>query len=331
MKYRTFSSLAIVTTIAAASMFETQASGQVSAASSSARGKAADPRTPDGQPDFQGIWNTSTVTPMERPRELAGKEFFASEEEARAYEKAAFAKSEAGINNGIGSYNDVFYEFGTKTVKTRRTSFIFDPPDGRVPPLTPTAQAAWDKEQEIRRRRPNGPEDRPTSEQCVAIRTGVPPMTPWAYNSNYRIVQSKNQVAIYIEMIHDVRIIPLDGRPHLPSNIHLWYGDSVGHWEGNTLVVDTTNLSGKTGFYGADENLHVIERFSRLDGDTLLYQFTVDDPLAFTKTWKGELTMSASAGPISEYACNEGNYALAGILGGARADDKAEEAARKAK
>jgi hypothetical protein len=331
MKYRTFSSLAIVTTMAAAWMFQTQASGQAPAASSSAKGKTSDPRTPDGQPDFQGIWNTSTVTPMERPRELAGKEFFASEEEAQAYEKAAFSKSESGINNGIGSYNDAFYEFGTKTVKTRRTSFIFDPPDGRVPQLTPTAQAAWDKEQEIRRRRPNGPEDRPTSEQCVAIRTGVPPMTPWAYNSNYRIVQSKNQIAIYIEMIHDVRIIPLDGRPHLPSNVHLWYGDSVGHWEGNTLVVDTTNLSGKTGFYGADENLHVIERFSRLNGDTLLYQFTVDDLSAFTKVWKGELTMSASAGPISEYACNEGNYALAGILGGARADDKAEEAARKAK
>jgi hypothetical protein len=156
-------------------------------------------------------------------------------------------------------------------------------------------------------------------------------MTPWVYNNNYRIVQSKNQVAIYVEMIHDVRIIPLDGRPHLPSNIHVWYGDSVGHWEGSTLVVDTTNLSGKTGFYGADENLHVIERFSRLDGDTLLYQFTVDDLSAFTKIWKGDLTMSAAPGPIIEYACNEGNYALAGILGGARADDKAEEAARQAK
>jgi hypothetical protein len=326
MKYRTFSALAVVMTLAAS-----LASAQVSSTKGKAPiSKTSDPRTPDGQPDLQGIWNTSTVTPMERPRDLEKKEFFASEEEARAYEKAAFARSESGINNGIGSYGDLYYEFGTKTVKTRRTSFIYDPPDGRVPPLTPTAQAAWEREQAVRRARPNGPEDRPTSEQCVAIRTGVPPMTPWAYNSNYRIVQSKNQVAIYIEMIHDVRIIPLDGRPHLPSNIHLWYGDSVGHWEGNTLVVDTTNLSGKTGFYGADENLHVIERFSRLDGDTLLYQFAVDDPSAFTKQWKGELTMSAAPGPIVEYACNEGNYALAGILGGARADDKAE-AAKKAK
>ena len=151
-------------------------------------------------------------------------------------------------------------------------------------------------------------------------------MTPWAYNSNYRIVQSKNQVAIYIEMIHDVRIIPLDGRAHLPSDVHLWYGDSVGHWEGNTLVIDTTNLSGKTGFYGADDKLHVIERISRMDGDTLLYQFEVDDPTAFTKPWKGELTMSAAPGPIYEYACHEGNYALEHLLQGARAEDAAEAA-----
>jgi hypothetical protein len=331
MKFRAFSSRAVAATATAVLLVVTLVCAIAAFGQVSQKSKVPDPRTPDGQPDLQGIWNTSTVTPMERPRDLEGKEFFASEAEASAYEKAATAKSEAGLNNGIGSYGDLYYEFGTKTVKTRRTSFIVDPPDGRVPPLTPTAQAAWEREQAIRRRRPNGPEDRPTSEQCVAIRTGVPPMTPWAYNSNYRIVQSKNQVAIYIEMIHDVRIIPLDGRPHLPSSIHLWYGDSVGHWEGNTLVVDTTNLSGKTGFYGADENLHVIERFSRMDADTLLYQFTVDDPSAFTKIWKGELTMSAAPGPIVEYACNEGNYALAGILGGARADDKAEEAALKAK
>ena len=291
--------------------------------------KSAEPRTPDGQPDLQGIWNSVTVTPMERPRDLGTKEFWASEAEAQAYEKASVARSKAGLDDGIGSYNEVFYEFGAKTVKTRRTSFITDPPDGRVPALTPTAKAAWDKEQATRRGRPNGPEDRSTTEQCVAFRTGVPPMTPWAYNSNYRIVQSKNQVAIYIEMIHDVRIIPLDGRPHLPSNIHLWYGDSIGHWEGSTLVIDTTNLSGKTGFYGADENLHVIERISRLDGDTLRYEFSVDDPTAFTKPWKGELTMSAAPGPIFEYACHEGNYALEHLLQGARAEDKAEAAAKR--
>jgi hypothetical protein len=318
MRYRTFFALIIVVTAAA-----TAAPGQTPAKSKAAN----DTRTPDGQPDLQGIWNTMTVTPMERPRDLAGKEYFASEAEAAAYAKASSDKSKAGIDNGIGSYNEVFYEFGATTVKTRRTSFITDPPDGRVPALTPAAQARWQKEQQIRRRRPEGPEDRSTSEQCLVFRTAVPPMTPWAYNSNYRIVQSKNQVAIYVEMLHDVRVIPLDGRPHLPSDVHLYLGDSVGHWEGSTLVVDTTNLSGKTGFYGSDENLHVVERFSRMDGDTLLYQFAVDDPTAFTKPWKGELTMSAAAGPIYEYACNEGNYALPGILRGARADDKAEEEA----
>jgi hypothetical protein len=321
MSFRRCFSLAVIVLAAAALSW-----GQTSSASAPVKSKtSADPHTPDGQPDLQGIWNTSTVTPMERPRELAGKEFFASEAEAQAWAKAALAKTKEGLNDGVGAYNDGFFEFGTSTVKTRRTSFIVDPPDGRVPPLTPAAQAAWDKEQKIRRGRPNGPEDRSTAEQCVAIRTGVPPMTPWAYNSNYRIVQSKNQVAIYIEMIHDVRIIPLDGRRHLPSDVHLWYGDSIGHWEGKTLVVDTTNLSGKTGFFGSDANLHVIERFSRMDGDTLLYQFTVDDPTAFTKPWKGELTMSAAPGPLAEYACHEGNYALPGILGGARAEDKAEE------
>jgi hypothetical protein len=326
MKVRSFFFLAI-----AALMAATLSPGQTPSPKSPAKAKSADPRTPDGQPDLQGIWNSTTVTPMERPKELAGKEFFASEADAEAYAKASLARTKAGLEGGVGAYGDLFFEFGTTTVKTRRTSFITDPPDGRVPPLTPAAQVKWDNEQAIRRGRPNGPEDRSTPEQCIAIRTGVPPMTPWAYDSNYRIVQSKNQVAIYIEMIHDVRVIPLDGRPHLPSNVHLWYGDSIGHWEGKTLVVDTTNLSGKTGFYGADENLHVIERFSRMDGDTLLYQFEVDDPSAFTKPWKGEMTMSAAPGPIPEYACHEGNYALPGILGGARAEDKAEEAARKSK
>jgi hypothetical protein len=341
MKFRPFCSHAIkLTTIAtvAATFFFGQtpsaapaASGRKAAqAKASSKASGNDPRTPDGKPDLQGIWTNATVTPMERPSDLQDKAVFASDAEAAAYATASTEKTKDEIRNtGVGAYNDGFFDFGAPTVKTRRTSFITDPPDGRVPPLTPAAQAAWDKERAIRNRRPEGPEDRSTSERCLVFRTAVPPMTPWAYDSNYRIVQTKDEVAIYVEMVHDVRIIPLDGRPHLPSNVHLYLGDSVGHWEGNTLVVDTTNLSGKTGFYGADENLHVIERFSRMDGDTLLYQFTVDDPTAFTKPWKGELTMSAAAGPIFEYACNEGNYALQGILAGARKDDAAEAAAKK--
>ena len=150
-------------------------------------------------------------------------------------------------------------------------------------------------------------------------------MTPYNYNSNYRIVQTKDHVAIYVEMIHDTRMIPLDGRPHLPANVRLWYGDSVGHWEGDTLVVDTTNFMDKTSFYGSDKNMHVVERFRRLDAETILYQFDVDDPTAFTRPWKGELTMSSAPGPIYEYACHEGNYGLPGVLRGARAEEKATQ------
>ena len=283
-------------------------------------------RTADGQPDLQGIWYSGTNTPFERPADLAGKEFFASDAEAEAWLKKKAARSSAATAaDPVGSYNEVFWEPGT-LVKTRRTSMVIDPPDGKLPPLTPQAREAWSRKQKTMAGRPDGPENRSLKERCLMFPPGAPPMIPYIYNSNYRIVQSKNEVAIYIEMIHDVRIIPVDGRPHLPSSIHLWLGDSVGHWEGNTLLVDTTNLTGKNEAWGADENLHVVERFTRSDGDTLLYQWTVDDPTAFTKPWKGEYTMTAAAGPLYEYACHEGNYALSDILRGARAEDQGDQA-----
>jgi hypothetical protein len=158
-------------------------------------------------------------------------------------------------------------------------------------------------------------------------------MVPGPYNNNYQIVQTGDRVAIEIEMIHDVRIIPLDGRKHLSSNVRLWMGDSVGHWEGDTLVVDTTNFTDKTHFRGSDENLHVVERFTRTDADTIQYRFTIDDPTAFTKPWTGEIAMSRATGPIYEYACHEGNYSLATMLAGARAEEKAEaeQAQKRAK
>jgi hypothetical protein len=147
-------------------------------------------------------------------------------------------------------------------------------------------------------------------------------MTPWAYNSNYRIVQSKNQVAIYIEMIHDVRIIPLDTRPHLPSNVRQWLGDSRGHWEGNTLVVETTNFTDKTRFRGSSENLRLTERFTRTDPDTILYEYTVNDPATWTRPWTVQVTMAKSDSRVYEYGCHEGNYGMQGILTGARAEEK---------
>ncbi len=292
------------------------------------------PRTPDGQPDLQGIWTNATLTPFERPRDLAGKEFF-TEKEAAEYEKRLLQDINRDRRGGnpeadvAGAYNNFWFERGTKVVPTRRTSLVVDPPDGRVPPLTPEAQKAAAALAEVRRRAPTGPEDMGLPDRCILWPTAGPPMLPGGYNNNYQILQTPGYVVILTEMIHDVRIIPLDGRPHLGQNIRQWLGDSRGRWEGNTLVVDTTNLTGKTRFRGSDENLHLVERFTRIDSDTILYQFTVDDPTAFARPWKGEAPMTKGAGPIYEYACHEGNYSMANVLRGARAQEKAAEEAAK--
>jgi hypothetical protein len=313
MTYRLLASISILATLA---MFP-------------AAGQYAPPRTPDGQPDLQGIWNIGTVTPMERPAALAGKEFFTAQE-AVAYERQRVEnvnrdQREPGSETDVArAYNDAWWDSGTTVVRTRRTSVVTDPPDGRIPALTPEARKRQEERREALQHPPGVPADRPLAERCLMFATDAPPMTPYVYNNNYRIVQTKDFVAISIEMVHDTRIIPLDGRPHLPSNIRQWFGDSRGHWEGNTLVVDTTNYTDKTSFRGSDKNLHVVERFTRIDAETVLYQWSVDDPTAFTKPWKGELTMAASSGPIYEYACHEGNYGMYGVLSGARAQEKAE-------
>ncbi len=309
-------------------------------ASSPAAKKAwVPPRTPDGQPDLQGIWNSASGTPVERPDELKGKEFF-TEREARDWEMTMNERNKTDSRPAsvgvVGTYNDAFREMGTKPVKTLRTSIVTDPPDGKIPALLP--QAADARERRLERiLHPDGPEDLALGDQCLMFSTGAPPMLPYNYNSNYRIVQTKDHVAIYVEMVHDTRIIPLDGRPHLPSSVRLWYGDSVGHWEGETLVVDTTNFIDKSSFYFevpnlavtgpfADENMHVVERLRRLDSETILYQFEVDDPTAYSRPWKGELTLAAAPGPIYEYACHEGNYALPDVLKAERANEKAAAA-----
>ena len=286
------------------------------------------PRTPDGQPDLQGIWSNATVTPLERPADLAGKPVL-TEKEAADYAKQVVQQTNVDRREGIGTdldvaraYNNFWYDRGTKTVGTRRTSLIVDPPDGRIPALTPEAQKRV-ADRDARRLRPaEGPEDRSLSERCIAWQTAGPPMLPSGYNNNYQIVQNRGYVLIFNEMIHDTRVIPLDGRPHLPQNIRLWMGDSRGHWEGDTLVVDTTNFTDKTAFRGASENMHLVERFTRVDPETLLYSFTVDDPSAFAKPWTAEITSVRGDGRIFEYACHEGNYGMEGLLKGARADEK---------
>jgi len=285
------------------------------------------------RPNFEGIWNSATVTPLERPRELRDKPFFTPAEAAEWERQVAQNNEErppqAGERNrGTGTYNTFFREFGTRTVKTMRTSIITEPPDGRIPPLTPAAA-------EIKRRRvegqrnPASAEETGLQDQCLAFTTAGPPMLPYSYNSNYQIVQTRDAFVVHVEMIHDARIIHLDGRPHLPPSIRRWMGDSVGRWEGNMLVVDTTNFNDAGGFYGEaggnfgwDRNLHLVERLSLLDADTLLYQFEIDDETAFTRPWKGELTMTRSSERLFEYACHEANYSLVNMLRGYRATDR---------
>ena len=294
---------------------------------------AEEPVSAGGRADFEGIWNSATATPLERPARLKDKEFFTPEEAAEWEHQAANRrkepKPEVAAKN-FASYNTVFYETGTKLLKTLRTSIITDPPDGRIPALTPAAAAEKSRRLELLHH-PRVATDLGLQDQCIIFPTAVAPMTPYIYNSNYQIIQTGHELMIHVEMIHDTRIIRLDSQSHLPSSVRLWLGDSVGHWEGSTLVVDTTNFNDGGGFYGdaggmlgmlgSDRNLHVVERISLLDSDTILYRFEVDDPTAFTRGWKGELTMSRSSGPIYEYACHEGNYALPNLLNGFRSHE----------
>jgi hypothetical protein len=304
------------------------------------------PRTPDGHPDLQGVWTSATLTPLERPPELARTPVL-TQAEAAAYEKQLLQQGNRDRRDGstetdVGrAYNEFWFDRGTKVVGNRRTSLIVDPPDGRVPPLIPAAQKRMDATRAHAALHPaDGPEDRPLAERCLLWPTAGPPMLPGAYNNNYQIVQAPGFVTILVEMIHDVRIIPTDGRPHLPPNIRQWMGDPRGHWEGNTLVVETTNFTDKTSdvgagmqrttFRGSDDQLRLIERFTRVDPDTMLYEFTVDDPTAFTRPWTAQIPMTRSTDPLFEYACHEGNYAMRGVLAGARAEEKkGEDPARK--
>jgi hypothetical protein len=296
-------------------------------------------------PDLQGLWSFGTLTPLERPRSLGAKAFF-TDEEAANYEKEENRRQnrdlinpkEGGLNyppGGVVPYNEVWYERGTKVVKSKRTSLIVDPPDGRLPAFTPEGQRRAELRAEEQRNAQFGHphadswEDRPLQERCIMGLNAGPPMTPGPYNNNFQLFQTPEYVVMLTEMVHDARIIPMDGRPH--GNIRQWKGDSRGHWEGNTLVVDTTNFRRETSLPGSSASTHLIERFTRTDADTLLYEFTVDDPTTWTKPWTAAIPMSKSEDPIYEFACHEGNYGLAGVLAGARADEKAaQEAATKA-
>ena len=300
------------------------------------------PRTPDGRPDLQGVWVNNNATPLERPKELAGRASLTDEEVAvmkkKAHElfggegDAAFGdsvfnavlanlngtkKGFKSIDGGTGDYSSVW------TVERdwdNRTSQITDPPDGRLPAMTPEGQKRSDANLAARNRRTDGPEDRSLSERCITY--GSPSLVA-GYQSGYQIVQAPKAVVVTTEMIHDSRVFPLDGGPHVPSAVRQWLGDSRAHWEHDTLVVDTSNYKPKSFMRISSEQLHVVERFSRTGPETVKYEITINDPGTWTKPWSLMIPLRKVDHPLYEYACHEGNYGLAGILAGARAEEKA--------
>ena len=274
------------------------------------------PRTAWGDPDFDGIWNYATMTPLERAREFADKEVL-SEAEAAAFEKRTIGR-QATANNTAGPD---WWDPGTTHLANRRTSLIVDPPDGHLPPMTQAAQQAAAARAQSRRRGPaEGPEDLALKERCIAWEIAGPPMMPGVYNNDVQFVQTKNAIVILNEMIHDARIIPMDGRPR--GTVPRWMGDSRGHWEGATLVVDTIGFTNKTSVRGSDEHLHLTERFTRLGPDAIEYRFTMDDPTIWTRPWTATVPLTRIDGPMYEYACHEGNArSVEGILRGARVQD----------
>jgi hypothetical protein len=280
-------------------------------------------------PDLEGIWGFATLTPVERPAELAGRPFF-TDEEAAAYEQRTLDggnrdRRDGGAAVDVGrAVNDYWFERGTRvsTVNGRKpSSMVIDPPDGRIPAQTPDARAKATARQAENRAHPaDGPESRSLQERCLSFNAG-PPILPGPYNNYVQLMQFPRYVIVFTEMIHDARIVPLDGRPHRSPSIRQWLGDSVGRYEGASLVIDTTNFTDKTNFRGTGEGLHLIERFTR-NGNVLLYEFTVDDPSTFTKPWTAMLPMTRTSDRMFEYACHEGNHALVDILRGARYQER---------
>ena len=299
------------------------------------RGKTSRlPKTAWGDPDIGGLWSNATVTPIERPSELAGKETLSAEEAADFEQKTIESRNHdrrddavVGRVNGAPetadvarAYNEFWWDQGTKVVSTRRTSLVIDPPDGRIPALTSEGKERAAAVAGRRERPAEGPEDRTALERCIT--RGLPlGMMPGPYNNNYRVVQSPGYVMILAERVHDARIIPLD-RPHVGPRITQWLGDSRGRWDGDTLVVDTTNFAPSVEFRGSTSGLHVVERFTRTDAETMQYQITMTDPTTWVKPWTLEMSLTSTEGPLYEYACHEGNYGMTGILSGARAIEK---------
>jgi hypothetical protein len=307
------------------------------------------PRTPWGHPDLQGIWDHRTITPLERPEEL-GDRVFLTEEEAAGLEQAAVDRAvhlltrpperttaggsvDSRADGTPGFYNDFWLDTGTNTIGTRRTSLIIDPPNGRLPALTDSGSRRIEKNRAYRREHPaDSWLDFDATDRCLVGVNNGPPILPAAYNQNLQLVQNEDFVMLLAEMIHTVRVVPLDGRPPLGERIRQWAGDARGHWDGDTLVIETSNFvadrwwtsANPMGRVATSGKLELVERFTRLDSETLEYEVTVHDPDTWSQPWTASIPMRLSDAPLYEYACHEGNYSMPNMLAGERA---AEEAA----
>ncbi len=312
----------LVVVIAVMLLAAMPAAGQATSTAAKTNGTTAKPytapRTPDGQPDLQGFWTNTTYTPLERPKNVT-KEFYTREEALALIKEASDIESDQTEPGTIPDVHYDFTQFGLDRSQggmalNLRTSLIVDPADGKIPPLTAEGQKRAAERAETRKRMggaTDAVQNQPLSVRCIIMDRAGPPMLAGAYNNNYQIVQA--------------------GRPHLPQNVRQWMGSYVGHWEGQTLVVETTNFNGKNPFQGSSENMRLTERFTRVSEDTIRYQFTIDDPSTWTKPWSAEVPMKKTIGPLFEHACHEGNYGLYNTLAGARAEEKkAAEGAAKA-
>ncbi|MCY4633971.1 MAG: hypothetical protein OXG04_05600 [Acidobacteria bacterium] len=323
-----------------------------SMAPAAAQSEFEPPRLADGRPDLQGVWDFRTLTPLQRPEDRAEQAQLTPEEaaeiEAAAVQRAIEADRPSEIRTeplpvggNVGGYNNFWFDRGAGVVDDHRTSLIVDPPNGRVPAPQPAAkQQETTNDDTAPPDRPvrfrvggigtHGPEDRGLAERCLLGFNTGPPIVPGGYNQNMQLFQTPNHVVILNEMVHDARIVPLDGRDSLPGNMRQWMGSSRGHWEGDVLVVETTNFTDQTASFapsvrsavGSGTTLHLTERFQRVDEDTLLYEFTVDDPTSFTRPFTAAIPMKAGAAPLFEYACHEGNYGMLNLLSGARAQER---------
>ena len=315
---------ALLTVIAVVLLAPVPVTGQAQTATAD---QPTPPRTPWGAPDLQGVWDFRTITPLQRPEELADQEFLTAEEAANLEQEAvdrdirlwnqAARKTEAGAN--VGGYNNFWIDRGTKTIRTRRTSLIVDPPNGRMPSMTPAGQRRADERREYREAHPaDSWVDFSSGVRCILGFNAGPPITPAAYNQNVQLFQTPDHVVLMTEMVNTARVVPLDGRPGLTPDIRQWSGDSRGQWEGNTLVIETRNFADKRRWRGTTESMRLVERLTRIDADTLLYEFTVTDPETWTSSWTAAVPMVLNPEPMYEYACHEGNYSMPLMLAGAR-------------